>query len=90
MTGTIDRETQPIDTAATGKNKPKKIGIPKEIFNNEFRVAATPDTAQKLQKLGFTVLIETEAGAKANFPDATYQAVDCEIVPDAATLWNWD
>jgi H+-translocating NAD(P) transhydrogenase subunit alpha len=88
MTGTIDRETKPANIAEISQNKPKKIGIPKEIYNNEARVAATPDTAQKLQKLGFTILLETGAGAGANFPDTAYQAIDCQIVPDAATLWQ--
>ena len=46
-----------------------KIGIPKEIHEGERRVAATPDTAKKLQKLGFTVVVESNAGLAASFPD---------------------
>jgi NAD(P) transhydrogenase subunit alpha len=78
---TTERETQV-------KNKPQKIGIPKEIYDNECRVAATPDTAQKLQKLGFSVLIESGAGAKASFPDQAYESVGCEIIADTETLWG--
>ena len=44
---------------------PMKIGIPKEIHPGERRVAATPETARWLKKLGFSVAIETEAGAMA-------------------------
>lgn len=70
------------------KPAPKKIGAPKETFEGEMRVAATPDTAQKLQKLGFEVLIETGAGENANFSDELYRQANCEIVPDAKTLWK--
>lgn len=67
---------------------PKRLGIPKEIIAQESRVAATPDTIKKLQKLGFEVLVETNAGLAASFPDAAYAAVGCEIVPDPQTLWQ--
>jgi NAD(P) transhydrogenase subunit alpha len=63
------------------------IGIPKEIHAGERRVAATPDTARKLQKLGFSVLIEHGAGESADFPDARYIEADCTIAPDARELW---
>ncbi len=64
-----------------------KIGIPKEVYPGERRVAATPDTATRLQKLGFTVLVETGAGEAANFEDTAYDRVNCQIVPDAAAIW---
>jgi NAD(P) transhydrogenase subunit alpha len=68
--------------------EPLLVGIPKEIYPHECRTAATPDTAQKLQKLGFTVLIETDAGAVANFSDQAYEKVGCKIIPDAQSLWQ--
>jgi NAD(P) transhydrogenase subunit alpha len=64
------------------------VGIPKEIFAQERRVAATPDTAKKLQKLGFEVLIESQAGAGADFPDHAYEAVGCRVLPDARSVWE--
>jgi NAD(P) transhydrogenase subunit alpha len=82
MTATVEKEANSTQTTA------KKIGVPKETFEGEMRVAATPDTAQKLQKLGFEVLIESGAGANANFPDEAYRQADCEIVADAKTLWE--
>src|ERR1043165_4351883 len=85
MTTTVENSAE---EQTANKIAPKKIGVPKEIYEGEFRVAATPDTAQKLQKLGFEVLIESGAGANANFPDATYQKAGCEIVADAKTLWE--
>ena len=86
----------PVTTAAggtpmnsDGQQPPKLIiGIPKEIHAGERRVAATPDTAQKLQKLGFSVLIERGAGESADFPDARYTDAGCKIAKDAKELWS--
>jgi NAD(P) transhydrogenase subunit alpha len=64
-----------------------KVGIPKEILAGERRVAATPETAKRLQKLGFEVLIESGAGAKADFSDELYTAADCKIVAGPEALW---
>jgi NAD(P) transhydrogenase subunit alpha len=64
------------------------IGIPKEIHAGERRVAATPETAQKLQKLGFDVMIERGAGATADFPDARYTDAGCRIAADAKEVWS--
>ena len=64
-----------------------KIGIPRETFAGEKRVASVPDVVQKLIKLGFAVVVESGAGDAANFGDDTYRAVGAEIVADAATLW---
>jgi NAD(P) transhydrogenase subunit alpha len=65
-----------------------KIGIPKEIHPGERRVAATPDTAKRLKSFGFDVLVESGAGAAAEFADAAYVAVGCEIAPDAFHTWQ--
>ncbi|WP_026735569.1 Re/Si-specific NAD(P)(+) transhydrogenase subunit alpha [Fischerella sp. PCC 9605] len=64
-----------------------KVGIPKEVYPGECRVAATPDTAKHLLKLGFDVLIESGAGESANFANDGYTHAGCKIVPDAPTLW---
>jgi NAD(P) transhydrogenase subunit alpha len=84
--------SETVETATNTENseKPiaKKIGIPKEIFEGEARVAATPETAKKLQKMGFEVLIEKGAGAKANFPDELFEKADCQIIKDEKTLFK--
>jgi len=64
------------------------IGIPKEVHAGERRVAATPDTAQKLQKLGFVVMIERGAGETSDFPDARYTSAGCTIANDAREVWS--
>jgi len=62
-----------------------KIGIPKESGAGEKRVAATPDSVQKLIKMGFSVQIETGAGVLANYLDDAYAEAGAEIVSgDAA------
>ncbi len=84
--------SETVDTAINTENseKPiaKKIGVPKEVFEGECRVAATPETAKKLQKMGFEVLIEKGAGANANFPDELFEKADCKIIADEKTLFK--
>jgi proton-translocating NAD(P)+ transhydrogenase subunit alpha len=65
-----------------------KIGVPKEIFEGEARVAMTPDSATQLQKLGYDCAIETGAGALAGFSDATYEAAGVEIIKTPAALFK--
>ena len=65
-----------------------KIGVPKEIFAGERRVATTPDVAGQLQKLGFEVLVEAGAGAESSFSDDAYRAAGCEVIGNAADLWS--
>jgi NAD(P) transhydrogenase subunit alpha len=64
-----------------------KVGIPKEIFPGERRVAATPMTVSKMRKLGLEVLVQSGAGDAADYSDAAYMETGAEIVPDAASLW---
>ncbi|CAA7627732.1 pyridine nucleotide transhydrogenase, alpha subunit [Candidatus Terasakiella magnetica] len=64
------------------------IGVPKEIYPNEKRVATVPDVVEKLIKLGFGVVVETGAGALANFSDETYVAAGATIAGSAVELWN--
>lgn len=65
-----------------------RIGIPKEIYEGEKRVATTPDVVEKLKKLGFTVAVESGAGALSSLSDEAFAAAGCEIVADTRALWN--
>ena len=65
-----------------------RIGTPKEIFENEARVAMTPDSARQLQKLGYECVIETGAGEKARFSDEDYKEAGVEVVKTAAALYK--
>ena len=64
------------------------LGIPKEVYPGERRVAATPSTAQKLQKMGFQVQVESGAGLAASFTDEAYRAAGCEIIDNPRDLWS--
>ncbi len=61
-----------------------QIGVPRETFPGEKRVATVPEVVEKLKKLGFGVLVESGAGDGANCADDTYRAAGAEVVPDAA------
>jgi len=67
---------------------PKRIVVPHETHPEEQRVAATPDTVKKLQKLGFEVLVEAGAGAKASFPDSAYVAAGATVFEPASGSWD--
>jgi alanine dehydrogenase len=66
------------------------VGVPKEIKNNEFRVAMTPAGVQQLIEQGHTVLVETCAGDGSRFTDEQYSRVGAKIVPTAADAWGVD
>lgn len=63
------------------------IGIPKEIKNNENRVALTPAGAQEFVKHGHTVCVQTTAGVNSGFPDDAYEAVGARILPDIEAVY---
>jgi len=65
-----------------------KIGVPKEIHDGERRVATTPEAAEQLIKLGFSVCIESGAGVNAGISDEAYKEAGVEIVKTAKTLWK--
>ena len=65
-----------------------KIGAPKETANGEARVALTPESAGRLQKLGYECLVESGAGAAASINDAAYEAAGVKLVGSAAELWS--
>lgn len=64
------------------------IGIPKEIKNNENRVAITPAGVVALKKSGHQVLIEQGAGLGSGFEDADYKAAGAEILVEAKDVWG--
>ena len=64
-----------------------RIGVPKERFANETRVAATPKTVEQLLKLGFTVAIESGAGKLASFDDEAFIQAGADVV-DGAEVWQ--
>ncbi|MGO4888539.1 alanine dehydrogenase [Anaerobacillus sp. MEB173] len=64
------------------------IGVPKEIKNNENRVALTPAGVDALVKAGHKVIIETEAGLGSGFTNEDYVQAGAAIVDTAAEAWS--
>jgi NAD(P) transhydrogenase subunit alpha len=66
---------------------PLTIGVPRETFAGEKRVATVPEVVEKLVKLGFVVCVESGAGAAANFDDDAYRAAGAGVAASAAELY---
>jgi alanine dehydrogenase len=67
-----------------------KIGLPKEIKDQEFRVGLTPASVKALVNQGHEVAVEQGAGDGAGFTDEEYRAVGAMIVADGAIAWSQD
>lgn len=63
------------------------IGVPKEIMKGEKRVAATPETVEKMVQNGATVLVEKGAGTNALMADADYEKVGAKLVNKVEELF---
>lgn len=63
------------------------IGVPKEIKNHEYRVGLTPASVMELVARGHRLLVESDAGAAIDFPDADYLAAGAEIASSAAEIF---
>ncbi|MFR9575632.1 MAG: alanine dehydrogenase [Rikenellaceae bacterium] len=64
------------------------IGVPKEIKNNENRVALTPAGAKELIKRGHTLYIQHTAGENSGFTDDAYIAVGAQILPTIEQVYD--
>ena len=64
------------------------IGIPAEVAADEKRVATVPEVVERLVKLGFSVMVQSGAGAAANCDDASYRSAGAAIADSAAALWS--
>jgi H+-translocating NAD(P) transhydrogenase subunit alpha len=63
------------------------VGVPKEIYPGERRVALTPVVVPMLAKAGLEVVIEAGAGVGAGYPDAQYQDKGAKVLPDRAAVF---
>jgi alanine dehydrogenase len=64
-----------------------RIGVPKEIKDNEFRVGLVPATVRELSAHGHRVLVEKGAGLGAGLSDAEYAAAGAEITAEAKQVF---
>ncbi|HVJ74338.1 MAG TPA: Re/Si-specific NAD(P)(+) transhydrogenase subunit alpha [Casimicrobiaceae bacterium] len=65
-----------------------QIGVPREVFPGEKRVATVPEVVEKLVKQGFRVAVEAGAGEGSQIDDDAYRAAGAEIVAERAMLWS--
>ncbi|MCS6820540.1 MAG: alanine dehydrogenase [Microscillaceae bacterium] len=64
------------------------IGVPKEIKNNENRVALTPAGVAELKNFHHTIYVETQAGVGSGFTDEEYESAGAEILPTAKEVYE--
>jgi alanine dehydrogenase len=64
------------------------VGIPKEVKNHEYRVAATPEGVRELVHAGHRVVVEASAGEGSAIADEQYPAAGAEILPDADAVFE--
>lgn len=64
------------------------VGIPRETFPSERRVALVPATVPNLTKAGLQVVMEAGAGVEAGYPDADYAAKGAKILADRAEVFR--
>jgi alanine dehydrogenase len=65
-----------------------RIGVPKEIKNNEYRVGLTPSSVAELVAHGHELFVETRAGADIDCPDAAYKKAGATILPTEADVFK--
>ena len=64
-----------------------EVGVPREVKNQEHRVAITPSGVHELVQHGHRVLVQAGAGLGSAVPDADYAAAGAQVVPEAAEVW---
>jgi alanine dehydrogenase len=64
------------------------VGVPREVKDNEFRVALTPEGARELSDAGHTVLLEEGAAEGSSLPRARYERAGAKFVERADEVWN--
>jgi alanine dehydrogenase len=74
--------------ALRGNRYTMKISVPKEVKDNEFRVAMTPAGVRDLTQRGHSVTIQKDAGVGSGIPDSAYAKEGATIVDDADEVWG--
>jgi NAD(P) transhydrogenase subunit alpha len=64
------------------------VGVPRESYPGERRVALVPSVVANLKKVGLDVVVEQNAGLEAGYPDAEYTAKGAKVAPDRAEVFR--
>ena len=83
-------QTQPETLAVSRKRGKMSIGIPKEITPQEHRIALVPSSIAALVAYGHRVVVEKEAGKKANYTDHRFSEAGAEIAYSAESVYRSD
>lgn len=70
------------------EGSPVKIGVPKETYPDERRVALVPAAVSALTKAGYEVLIEKGAGIAAGYPDSEYEGKGASLIDDRKSIFS--
>ena len=65
-----------------------KIGVPKEIISQEYRVGVNPETAQLLIENGHELFIQDGAGSDSGYENTDYQKIGCSILNNAEDVFD--
>ncbi|MDQ3646219.1 MAG: alanine dehydrogenase [Actinomycetota bacterium] len=65
-----------------------KVGVPRELKDNEYRVAITPAGVRELVVHGHQVIVENDAGIGSSIPNSDFERAGGSIVPDADTVFG--
>jgi alanine dehydrogenase len=66
------------------------IGLPKEVKDNEYRVAMMPGGVRQIVEGGHQVLVQSGAGKESGFGDSQYEKAGARLVPKAGDAWDTD
>lgn len=83
-------QTQPEMLAVQQKNSKLSIGIPKEVFQDENRIAIVPNSIRTLVGYGHNVLIESDAGKRSNYTDHDYSEAGAEVTASQERVYKSD
>ncbi len=65
-----------------------RIGIPKEVKDNEYRVGLVPSSVRELSHHGHEIFVQTGAGSAIGFDDKAYIEAGAQIIPDAESVFS--
>lgn len=65
-----------------------RIGVPREVKDNEYPVALTPAGVNDLVRRGHDVVVESGAGDRSSCPDDEYRVAGAQLLPDADQVWD--
>src|SRR6185312_13638585 len=65
-----------------------KVGVPREVKNNEGRVAITPAGCNEFTRHGHQVFVEADAGVGSAIPDDAFRSAGATILPSADDVWG--